>query len=239
MNGPAEIDWQVVPSSEAGGTLPAGKNYKFWATIDYQYGGTPYNVTTLTETETVLPMPKLTLDYTLPYVTMAGKPVRLAVKVTNNGYGPAHSLLIQSAQPKILENVNNIPISFTLLGSSPTASMSGYQAGNINISFGDVAAGGVANGFWQLSTSKNGYFVEMTAALKHLDYLGVQLDPLIVAANTQLVPALGGVIGPVGSTAGMTVELLQGCGPEGAGHGERPGQLPDHRPRGQASTPGT
>jgi hypothetical protein len=209
VSGPAEIDWQVVPSSAAGGTLPAGKNYTFWATIDYQYGGTAYNVTTLTETGTVLPMPKLTLDYTLPYVTMAGKPVRLAVQVTNNGYGPARSLVIQSAQPRILENLNNLPISFTLLGSSPTASPAAFQPGNLAIAFGDVAPGGAANGYWLLSTSRNGYFVEMSAELKHQDYLGVQLDPLIEAANTHMVPALGGVIGPAGSTAGMTVELLE------------------------------
>ncbi len=112
ISGPAEINWQIIPSSDAGGTQPEGLNYTIIATIDYVYEGNSFSFTTQAETVSIKPMPKLVLDYYLPYVVMAGKPVKIKVKVTNQGAGPAHNLVISSAQPKIVENVNNIPISF-------------------------------------------------------------------------------------------------------------------------------
>ncbi|MEI9476509.1 MAG: Ig-like domain-containing protein [Deltaproteobacteria bacterium] len=212
ISGLADINWQIIPSSDAGGTQPEGLNYEVSATIDYGYDGNSFNYTTKSETITVKPMPKLVVDYYLPYVVMAGEPLKIKVKVTNQGAGPAHNLIISSAQPKIVENVNNIPISFTINGSSSRPDQGGYQQGVLTINFGDVPPGGVSEGYWLLTTSRDGYFVEFTSTLKHEDYLGIQLDPLIIAVNTHFVSAIGGHITQTGActATGLLVQVWQG-----------------------------
>ncbi|WP_218043354.1 Ig-like domain-containing protein [Oryzomonas rubra] len=210
VSGPVGITWQLIPKSSAGGTTADGQTYSISATLNYNFSGGSYSYTTQPVTVTVKPMPKLAIDYKLPYITMAGKPVKIKVIVTNNGYGPAHNLVISSAQPKIVENLNNIPISFTLLGSSATPNDNTLQNGVLDINFEDIQPGGTAEGYWLLSTSKDGYFVEFTSTLKHQDYMGVTLDPLIVATNTHLVPAIGGeIFMPPNTSEGMKVELSQ------------------------------
>ncbi|MBI5100002.1 MAG: thrombospondin type 3 repeat-containing protein [Nitrospirae bacterium] len=210
VSGPAEINWQLIPSSEAGGTLPEGLNYTITANISYQYGANSYSYATQAETISVKPMPRLTVDYYLPYITMAGNPVKIKVVVTNNGFGSAHNFIISSAQPKIVENLNNIPISFILDGSSPTPDQSGYHQGDLTIDFGEIPPGGAVEGYWLLSTSKDGYFVDFTSTLKHENYLGLQLDPLIEAVNTHLVPAIGGKVTATGCFVPYAVEVRQG-----------------------------
>ncbi|MBI4848034.1 MAG: thrombospondin type 3 repeat-containing protein, partial [Nitrospirae bacterium] len=203
VSGPAEVNWQLIPSSSAGGTKAEGLNYTVKAKIEYTYGGNSFSYTTQSETVTVKPMPKLTVDYYLPYVVMAGKPVKIKVKVTNNGAGTARNIVISSAQPRIVENENNIPISFVLNGSSSSPN-------GLTINFGDVPAGGVVEGYWLLSTTKSGYFIEFTSTLKHENYLGIQIDPLIEAVNTYMVPAIGGEIFlPPYSSEGIIVEITQ------------------------------
>ncbi|MDY0050741.1 MAG: hypothetical protein RBR73_08340, partial [Halothiobacillaceae bacterium] len=162
MTGPASISWQLIPSSAAGGTTADGREYEISATMAYRYDGKEYTYATAAETVTVKPMPKLTLDYYLPYVVMAGKPVNIRVDVANSSAGAAKNLVIASGQPKIVENANNIPVAFSINGSSASSDPAGYQAGRLDINFGEVAAGGGASGYWQLSSTRNGYFIEFT-----------------------------------------------------------------------------
>ena len=218
MNGPARLSWQLIPSSSAGGDNADGKKYGISATFSYAYDGKQYSYTTATETVTVKPMPKLTLDYYLPYVVMAGKPVKIRVDVANSSAGAANSLVIGSGQPKIVENANNIPVSFGLNGSSASMDQSSYQTGKLDIDFGKVAAGGGASGYWQLTATRNGYFVEFSADVTHQNYLGVKLDSLIQSVKTHFVPALGGkvVFGRCIMEKAVTVELRQNGMPMGA-----------------------
>ena len=53
LQGPGSVNWQLVPSSDAGGTTPDGQNYTISASIDYAYGGRSYHFATQAETETV------------------------------------------------------------------------------------------------------------------------------------------------------------------------------------------
>ena len=46
VTGPANIGWQLVPSSDAGGDTSAGRVYAISATISYEYQGTPHTYTT-------------------------------------------------------------------------------------------------------------------------------------------------------------------------------------------------
>ena len=100
ITGLLSIDLADISSSEAGGTQIDGLDYDISAKIDYVYNATLTHTPTSAETVTVKPMPKLVLDYELPYVVMAGKPVKIKVKVTNQGYGPAKSLIISVGPAK-------------------------------------------------------------------------------------------------------------------------------------------
>ena len=212
VTGPANIGWQLVPSSTAGGTEPTGRVYAVSATIQYTYQGTTRTYDTAAQSITVLPMPKLTLEYTAPFVVMAGEPAYIRVKVSNNGAGAANGLTIESAQPEIVDNPNGVPVAFSIVGSSPTGDPSGFQPDEMTIDFGTVAASGTAQGYWDLRTTLNGYFVDFTATVKHRNYLGVELDPLIESVTTTLVPAVGGILTVTGcdTPPALEVQLLQG-----------------------------
>jgi RHS repeat-associated protein len=195
---PVSLGWQLVPMSFAGGLLPEGETYEVSASISYVYQGNTYSYETVAVTITVLPMPRLTVDYSAPYVVMAGKAAKIRVRVTNNGYGPANGLTIASAQPQIVDNPNGVPITFTITGSSPTADSATFQPGEMTITFPTVAPGETVEGYWDLMTTRNGYFIEFDATFKHLSYLGVEIDPLIESVTTKLVPAIGGVVTQTG-----------------------------------------
>ena len=210
VSSPAQVIWQIIPSSVAGGETPEGLRYTVKADISYKYEGQSFGKSTQEETITVMPMPKLVLDYYLPYVVMANEPVKLKVIVSNIGYGPAHNLKIASAQPKIVENLNNLPVEFALIGSSPTASGADYKSGVTDIMFNDVPAGGTAEGYWLLTSTWDGYFVEFTSTLKHRSYRGIELDSLIAEVNTHFTYAIGGHIAGFGGCSpycGAMIEL--------------------------------
>ncbi|MBN1932552.1 MAG: hypothetical protein JW786_13195, partial [Desulfobacterales bacterium] len=207
----AEICWQIIPSSEAGGDLPEGLDYEISATIGYIYDSESFSYEVAPETVRVQPMPKLIVDYYLPFVVMADKPGKIKVHITNTGAGPANKLLISSAQPRIVENFNNLPIDFVINGSSCTADESGYQDAVLGIDFGDLQPAGQAEGYWLLTTNRDGFYIEFNAAFSHKSYLGIQLDPLIQEVNTHFVPAIGGRItqGGLCSSEGYSVEVRQ------------------------------
>jgi hypothetical protein len=212
VSGPAEVVWQIIPNSIAGGNQPDGLHYAVKADISYGFDGGSFSNSTQEEIITVMPMPKLAIDYYLPYVVMAEEPVKIKVRVTNQGYGAARNLTIASAQPGILENLNGIPVDFSLNGSSSTALDASYQAGVLNIHFGDIPAGGTAEGYWLLTSTKDGYFVEFTSSLTHESYRSLQLDPLIEQVNAYFVHAIGGHVTQSGSCpicSGVRVELWQ------------------------------
>ena len=212
VTGPVGIGWQLVPSSVAGGLQPEGQSYRVSASISYEYQGSTHSYDTPAETITVLPMPKLVVDYEAPYVVMAGKPAKIRVRVTNTGHGPANGLTIASAQPQIVDNPNGVPVSFAITGSSPTGDPAGFQPGEMTISFPTIPPGATVDGYWELTTTRHGYFVDFSASLKHLSYQGVEIDPLIESVTTKLVPAIGGAVTFVGCTipSGVHVQLWQG-----------------------------
>ena len=209
--GPVNLGWQLVPSRTAGGLDSAGQTYEVYASISYEYQGNAYSYDTPAETITVLPMPKLTVHYEAPYVVMAGKPAKIRVRVTNNGAGPANQLTISSLQPQIVDNPNGVPVNFAITGFSPSADPAGFQPGETTITFDSIEPGATVEGYWGLTTTRNGYFVDFTANLEHLGYRGVEIDPLIDAVSTDLLPAIGGTVNLIGCTlASVQAELWQG-----------------------------
>jgi hypothetical protein len=184
----ADINWIIIPSTGAGGTLPQGLNYSVSALISSTQNGTPQTLNTFPATITVMPQPALSLEYAIPFEVFGEEPLLLpntvtpiipfplAVRVLNVGYGPADNFQIQSAQPKIVDNKQGLDVSFTLLGTN----VEGITAPNsLLVNFGNIPPGGAAQASWIMSASLSGQFISFTSTFTHAAALGGQLTSLI------------------------------------------------------------
>ena len=222
VTAPTTVSWQLIPTADAGGTSAQGAQYRVQATLAYVVNGTARMATTQVVTITVLPAPKLTLAYTAPFVVMNGKEAKIRVTVKNIGFGAARALTIQSAQPRIVASYPYDPlgqllgdpgpsVDFAFTGSSNTFDETGFRAENLTIDFGDVAPGATVSGYWTMSVSRKGFFIDISSTFSHQDYQGIQLDPLILPPTTSLVPAIGGTVTSGGTALpGLSVNLVQG-----------------------------
>lgn len=181
-----EIHWLIIPARGSAGLSPQGKLYFVGAKLKYRLAGKDEVVEVTPDTIVVKPMPALKLDYFLPRDVHADDPLTpeiepvqpfsLGVRVQNAGYGFARKLKIDSAQPKIVENVQGLLIGFQLEGS--TVNDAPVQP-TLNIDFGDIPPQTSRNARWVMSTTLSGTFREFTADYTHSDELGGELTSLI------------------------------------------------------------
>ncbi|ODS24337.1 hypothetical protein AB835_04010 [Candidatus Endobugula sertula] len=188
----ANATWLIIPAPGASDGVSSGKLYFVGATFNYRLDGVEGAIEVAPDTIYVKPMPLLTLDYFLPFDVFADNPLTtdviepiepftLGIRIQNNGNGLGRSIKIESAQPEIVENEQELLIDFTLLNSY-------VQDEPINNSllmmFGDIPAGESKMGRWNMQTTLSGRFKEFTAEYSHADELGGELTSLIEAANT-------------------------------------------------------
>lgn len=182
----AEIHWLIIPAPGSGGTAPAGKLYYVGATLSYSIAGKTESVTVTPDFIYVKPMPLLNLDYFLTQDVFGDDPMTdpvepiepytLGVRVKNTGAAAARNVKIDSAQPRIVENLQGLLINFTITGSY----LNDLPATpSLLIPFGDIPASGAGTGRWQMTSSLMGRFVEFSATFSHADELGGALTSLI------------------------------------------------------------
>lgn len=190
----AEIHWLIIPAPDTGGTLADGKLYFVGASLDYTIGGEAEHVDVIPDFITVKPLPLLTLDYFMtkeviaddaftPYVEPS-VPFTLGVRVQNNGAAVAQSVSIDSAQPSIIENEQDLLINFNIIGSTVHGS---YQTPSLHMNLGDVDPNEARVGRWQMITSLSGEFVDFSAEFSHADELGGSLTSIINATNAHFL----------------------------------------------------
>ena len=187
----ADIHWLIIPAPGSGGPTPVGKLYFVGATLSYTMGGEPKITEVTPDFIRVKPMPALTLDYFLtkdvyaddPFTAPieASEPFTLGVRIKNTGVGSAGKVKIESAQPKIVENVQGLLIGFQILGGTVNDRAA---TPSLLIDFGDIAPGKASVGRWDMTTTLSGQFVEFSAGFTHADELGGQLTSLLQATNT-------------------------------------------------------
>jgi hypothetical protein len=193
----AEIQWLIVPTPGAGGSQPSGEVYGVRAHIQYRLGTEDFALTTQEESITVLPQPLLTLEYFLPTVVPgddpftdaveAPEPYPLAVRVANTGFGAAKSLKVESAQPKIVDNLTGAAATFQILG----AAVDGAPVQpSLAIEFGTIAPQSCAMGHWQMLSSLQGTFTSFDVKVSHKESLGGAKTSKIAAATTDFLTAI-------------------------------------------------
>ncbi|MGA1826302.1 MAG: TolB family protein, partial [bacterium] len=182
----AEIHWLIIPSAGAGGEVPSGQIYYAGATLGYNMGGVQEVTQVVPDSIVVKPQPLLVLDYFEPRfvygddpftpATEPPIPYNLGVRVRNIGFGYAKSLVIDSGQPKIVENEQGLLIDFRILGSE----INGNSApNNLLVNFGDIAPQGCGTARWEMVSTLSGEFIEFAVSFTHSDELGGELTSLI------------------------------------------------------------
>ena len=190
----ADIHWLIIPAPGAAEENPKGTLYYVGATLTYTVGGEEHVTDVSPDYIYVKPMPELVLDYFLPHDVYGDDaftpeieppvPFSLGVRVKNNGFGTARNLKIQSAQPKIVDNVNQLLIGFTITGSEVNGNP---WTNSLLVDFGDIESGKCGTARWTMECTLSGKFVEFTADFTHSDELGGELTSLIDAVNTHFL----------------------------------------------------
>ncbi len=189
-----ELRWLIIPTANAAGTTENGELFFVGATLSYSYGGEQEVVEVAPDSIVVKPQPALTLDYFLteevigddaftPAIEPA-EPYSLGLRITNNGYGNAGAVKIESAQPTIVENDQGLAVDFTITGSY----LEDLAAEpSLLLDFGDIPSQQAKVGRWIMETSLSGKFTEFNASFTHADELGGELTSLLQATNAHFL----------------------------------------------------
>ena len=190
----ADIHWLIIPAPGAAEENPRGTLYYVGATLTYTIGGEEHVTEVSPDYIYVKPMPELVLDYFLPkdvygddaftFEIEPPVPFSLGVRVKNNGFGVARDLKIESAQPKIVENENQLLIGFTITGSEVNGEP---WTDSLLVDFGDIEPNKCGTARWTMECTLSGKFVEFTADFTHSDELGGELTSLVDAVNTHFL----------------------------------------------------
>lgn len=185
----AEIHWLIIPAfgaADVNDTL-----YYIGANVTYTLNGKETTVEVTPDYVIVRPQPLLTLDYFLPEDIYGDDPFTpeiepsipftLGVRVKNEGHGTSYKTTIDSAQPKIVENKQNLLIDFTILASHIADQTS---SNSLLLNFGDIESHQTKIGRWDMITSLSGKFVEFDATFTHADTLGGLVTSLLKEVNT-------------------------------------------------------
>lgn len=187
----AEIHWLIIPAPGAGGTNMDGRLYYVGAQLAYRLRGELTEMEVIPDQIQVQPMPQLVLDYFLPgqvygddpYTDPIEQPVpfSLGLRVYNAGYGSASQLKIESAQPRIVENLQGLLVGFSLSGSE----VNGREgAGQLLVDLGTIPPGHAGVARWTMTASLMGVFESFASTFTHASDLGGELTSLIQQVNT-------------------------------------------------------
>ncbi|UYZ83143.1 hypothetical protein MTZ49_11090 [Entomomonas sp. E2T0] len=185
----AEIHWLIIPAY--GAADERDQLYYVGAKVSYTLNGEETSVDVTPDYITVRPLPKLVLDYFFPEDVYGDDaftteiepsiPFTLGVRVKNTGYGIANNTAIESAQPKIVDNAQNLLVNFEIIGGYVADQLIGKS---LLLNLGDIQPNTSQVGRWNVITSLSGKFTEFTASYSHADGLGGKLTSLIDSVNT-------------------------------------------------------
>jgi len=173
-NGTALV--QFIPSKNAAPTQP----------VVYSFGGSfsfidPFTGEGLTYPLypveiTVNPSPDLYVNYFMPRDILGDDalttdvieptvPAELGVIIHNQGAGIAKNVILETAEPEIIDNEKGLAIDFAMYGASFNGSP--RQLGLMEIPFGNIGSGQTAVGEWLFTSSLLGHFVSYEAHVIH------------------------------------------------------------------------
>ncbi len=180
----------------AGGSNAFGTRYNVSARLSGKVNGVPIPDVAIaghSASITVQPDAQLEITYFQPRdvtgmdpFTGLGSPIpfTFGVLVQNVGYGVANSVVINSQQPKITENQQNLLLVAQLLGSRVNDSP--LSSANLTVNLGSLQPGQASKGAWDMITTLSGTFISVAASYTHATSLGGQETSLIKSVNAYL-----------------------------------------------------
>jgi len=169
-----------IPESGAAPTAP--RFYSFGGTISYldPFSNLMVTLPLIPVTLQVNPNPDLFLHYFMQRDIYSDDPLTgpieptipadLAVMIENNGYGLAQQVVIESAQPEIVDNDKGLAINFNLIGSNLQGEP--FTLGLNTIDFGNIEPFKTKIGQWYFTSSLLGHFTNYETNVVHLDSRG-------------------------------------------------------------------
>ena len=191
----ATIRWLIIPSPGAAGEQAQGTLYSVGARLNYKTAGTDNATEVIPDRISVLPMPKLEMDYFLPYWVYGddawtdrvepAEPFGLGLRVRNMGYGTARNLTVESGKPQIVDNEQGLLVAFRVLGCE----VNGSEAQpTLLANLGSIQRNQAKVARWIMACPLSGRFTSFSASFTHSDELGGKLTSLLSAVRThQLV----------------------------------------------------
>ena len=190
----AVVRWFIIPKITAGGTSPDGVRYMIGCNLAGKLRGVdiPSDVMIAIPAPIyVKPEPQLDITYFQPRDVQGDDPFTpevespipftLGVLVRNSGYGTARKVKIDSQQPKIVENKQNLILVARLLGAR--VSDVPVQPTSLLVDIGDIPPGQARKGAWDMITSLSGEFIEFKASYTHASDLGGLETSVIKSLN--------------------------------------------------------
>jgi hypothetical protein len=95
--------------------------------------------------------------------------------------GSAHDFSITSAQPKIIQNSNDLLIAFSIIGSQVGTNQT--VSPSLTLDFGDLGPQTNAVGLWEMTSTLEGQFIGFDASFEHVDDFGNTNTSLISSVN--------------------------------------------------------
>jgi hypothetical protein len=179
LDGMAQI--LFIPTKEAAPT--ESKVYRFGGTFTFF---DPYTNNTIVcdlypVPLTVHPSPDLYIDYFMQRdiigddaltldIVEPSVPAELGVIINNKGAGVAKNVILETAEPEIVENSQGLIIDFSMYGASFNGNEA--QLGLMEIPFGNIESGHTAMGEWLFTSSLLGHFVSYEAHVIHNNSYG-------------------------------------------------------------------
>ena len=174
----AQANWTLIPTTNA---APTGSTqYAIGGSISYMLNGNQVTIPLFAVPITVLPDPRLYLDYFLqhdvysqdPFTTVIEPPVpfALGLRVRNLGLGSANDFTITSGQPTIINNANGLLINFQIIDSQ--AGTNSSLVPSLTLDLGNLKPNTSAVGLWWMTASLEGNFTNFQATFQHSDALG-------------------------------------------------------------------
>jgi autotransporter-associated beta strand protein len=180
-------NWTIIPTNAA--AADGITNYLVDGTLSY-FDNVQVTVPIVPSTITVYPAPSLHVSYFLqqdvygddPFTPQVEtpQPFALGLLVTNTGPGDAGDFTITSSQPQIIDNKKGLLVNFDITGAQV-----GNQAAtpSLTADLGTIDSGQTVVADWQMTTSLDGTFSNMSATYQHSDALGGAATSIIDSVN--------------------------------------------------------
>ncbi len=185
---------KVVFIPTKGAAPTESKMYSFGGTVTYldPYSGESLSYNMFPATVTVNPSPDLYINYFMQRNILGDDaltedvvepmvPAELGVMIHNKGAGTAKNVIIESSQPKVVDNEKGLAIDFKIVGSSLNGEET--QLKMMDIPFGDIESSKTAVGRWWMTSTLLGHFVNYQAHVIHNTSFGNPDLSLVSSVN--------------------------------------------------------